>query len=196
MGWWRLIFFTSVFWCLVPQAAESYIFPPPGVTLPEYWGEKDVWWQGRTSFKGQIIVPACALAMEDTYQSIDLGTVPVRILQNSFAGPEKKFRLRLRNCELAGIESRDYTVSHVKIIFDGVQGETPDKFALIGQAEGINLQIFNNQGYPARVGKAMPPLLVNGKQDELDYTLRVVRNGQPLKAGNYYAVLRFRLDYE
>ncbi|HCA4419164.1 TPA: fimbrial protein, partial [Escherichia coli] len=46
------------------------------------------------------------------------------------------------------------------------------------------------------VGKVMPPLLLNGNEEGLDYTLRVVRNGQPLKAGNYYAALRFKVDYE
>lgn len=80
--------------------------------------------------------------------------------------------------------------------FDGLQGETPDKFSLTGQAEGINLQILDNQGYPARGGEVMPPLLLNGNEEGLDYTLRVVRNGQPLKAGDYYAALRFKVDYE
>ncbi|EFN8479511.1 fimbrial protein, partial [Escherichia coli] len=37
---------------------------------------------------------------------------------------------------------------------------------------------------------------LNGNEEGLDYTLRVVRNEQPLKAGDYYAALRFRVDYE
>lgn len=87
-----------------------------------------------------------------------------------FSGPEKKFRLRLRNCELAGTGKRVYTASRVRVTFDGLQGETPDRFSLTGQAEGINLQILDNQGYPARVGKVMPPLLLNGNEEGLDYT--------------------------
>lgn len=151
---------------------------------------------GRASFSGEIVSSACVLAMEDAYQEINLGDIPVRDLQDSFTGPEKKFRLRLRNCELAGTGKRVYTASRVRVTFDGLQGETPDKFSLTGQAEGINLQILNNKGYTARVGKVMPPLLLNGNEEGLDYTLRVVRNGQPLKAGNYYAALRFKVDYE
>ncbi|VEC45424.1 PixH protein [Escherichia coli] len=80
--------------------------------------------------------------------------------------------------------------------FDGIPGETSDKFSLTGQAEGINLQIMDNYGYPARAGKSMPPLILRGNEDGLDYTLRIVRNGYPLKAGDYYAALRFKLDYE
>ncbi|HCP1620948.1 TPA: type 1 fimbrial protein [Escherichia coli] len=193
---WRMILSVTFFLCAAAQAGSSPSFPPPGVTLPEYWGEEHVWWHGRASFKGQVIAPACTLAMEDTWQAIDIGETPVRDLQNSFSGPEKRFRLRLRNCELAGTGKRVYTASRVRVTFDGLQGETPDKFSLTGRAEGINLQILDNQGYPARVGKVMPPLLLNGNEDGLDYTLRVVRNGQLLKAGDYYAALRFKVDYE
>jgi len=105
------------------------------MTLPEYWGEELVWWHGRTSFKGQVIAPACTLAMEDTWQVIDMGETPVRDLQDSTAVPEKKFRLRLRNCELAGTGKRIYTASRVRMTFDGLRGETPDKFSLLGEAE-------------------------------------------------------------
>ncbi|HGG2483270.1 TPA: fimbrial protein [Escherichia coli] len=193
---WRMILSVTFFLSAAAQAAPSPSFPPPGMTLPEYWGEEHVWWHGRASFKGQVIAPACTLAMEDTWQAIDMGETPVRDLQDSFAGPEKKFRLRLRNCELAGTGKRVYTASRVRVTFDGLQGETPDKFSLTGQAEGISLQILDNQGYSARAGKVMPPLLLNGNEEGLDYTLRVVRNGQPLKAGDYYAALRFKVDYE
>ncbi|KNA39710.1 fimbrial protein [Escherichia coli] len=187
----RIILSVTFLWSAATQAAPSPSFP-----LPEYWGEEHIWWHGRANFKGQIIAPACTLVMEDAWQEIDMGTTPLRDLQNSTEGPEKKFRLRLRNCELAGTGKRVYTASRVRVTFDGLQGETPDKFSLTGQAEGISLQILDNQGYPARVGKVMPPLLLNGNEEGLDYTLRVVRNGQPLKAGDYYAALRFKVDYE
>ena len=193
---WRMIISVPFFWCAMAQALPSGSFPPPGMTLPEYWGEELVWWHGRTSFKGQVIAPACTLAMEDTWQVIDMGETPVRDLQDSTAVPEKKFRLRLRNCELAGTGKRIYTASRVRMTFDGLRGETPDKFSLLGEAEGISLQILDNQGYPARVGKVMPPLLLNGNEDELKYMLRIVRNGYPLKAGNYYTILRFIVNYE
>lgn len=193
---WRIILSIILLWSGVLHSALLPSFPPSGMSLPEYWGEEHVWWHGRASFKGEVIAPACTLAMEDTYQAIDMGITPVRDLQDSFSGPEKRFRLRLRNCELAGTGKRVYTASRVRVTFDGLQGETPDKFSLTGQAEGINLQILDNQGYTARVGKVMPPLLLNGNEEGLDYTLRVVRNGQPLKAGDYYAALRFKVDYE
>ncbi|ELY3087352.1 type 1 fimbrial protein [Klebsiella aerogenes] len=192
----RIILLIMGVWCTPFLATASPSFPPPGMTLPEYWGEEHVWWHGRTSFKGQVIAPACTLAMEDRYQSIDMGETPVRELQNTSVGPEKIFRLHLRNCELSGTGKQVYTASRVRVTFDGVRGAAPDKFLLNGQAQGINLQILDRQGYPARVGEVMPPLLLHGDEDSLNYVLRIVRNGQPLKAGDYYAALRFKVDYE
>ncbi|KAE9666515.1 fimbrial protein [Escherichia coli] len=192
----RIILFVTLLGSAASQAVPLSGFSPGGMTLPEYWGDKYVWWDGRASFKGQVIIPACTLAMEDLYQAINMGETPIRDIQNSFVGSEKKFHLRLRNCELAGTGKRVYTASRVRVTFDGKQGETPDRFAMTGLAKGINLQILDNQGYLARSGKAMPPLLLNGNEEGFNYTLRIVRNGQPLKVGNYYATLRFKLDYE
>lgn len=191
----RLLYVAAIYALPVLQTEASPSFPPSGMSLPDYWGEPLVWWDGRASFKGQIIMPACTLAMEDIYQSVDMGNIPVRNLQGSFAGPVKKFRLRLRNCELAGTSKHVYTASRIRVTFDGLQGETPDRFSVTGEARGVDLQILDNRGYPARAGFPMPPLLLTGNEESLNYTLQVVRNGQPVRAGDYYAVLRFKVDY-
>lgn len=65
----------------------------------------------------------------------------MRDLQNGFSGPERKFSLRLRNCEFNSQGGNLFSDSRIRVTFDGVRGETPDKFNLSGQAKGINLQI-------------------------------------------------------
>ncbi|EFC0901087.1 TPA: P fimbrial minor subunit PapH, partial [Escherichia coli] len=89
-----------------------------------------------------------------------------------------------------------FSDSRIRVTFDGVRGETPDKFNLSGQAKGINLQIADVRGNIARAGKVMPAIPLTGNEEALDYTLRIVRNGKKLEAGNYFAVLGFRVDYE
>ncbi len=103
---WRMIISVPFFWCAMAQALPSGSFPPPGMTLPEYWGEEHVWWDGRASFKGQVIAPACTLAMEDAWQEIDMGTTPLRDLQNSPAGPEKNSGYGYATVSLQVQESR------------------------------------------------------------------------------------------
>lgn len=180
-----------LFFSAFTQASSDASFPGPGVSLPDYWGESLVWWHGRANFSGQVIAPACSLSMEDRYQSIDMGTTPVRDLQNTLLGSEKKIELRLRDCELSSESTKT-----VRLTFEGVRGNTPNEFSLSGQARGVNLQIRDTQGYSAYSGIPLPPQLLTGSEQWLIYSLRLVRNGEPLKAGNYYAALRFKVDYE
>ncbi len=46
---WRMIISVPFFWCAMAQALPSGSFPPPGMTLPEYWGETTrlVGWAGQ-----------------------------------------------------------------------------------------------------------------------------------------------------
>lgn len=191
---WKIILVLVASTGLVRAASPS--FPPTGLSLPEYWGVKNVWWDGRATFSGQVIAPACTLVMEDAWQSVDMGATPVRDLQTASIGPQKHFQLHLRDCELTGTGQQVFTGSRVRVTFDGVRGTEADHFSLTGQATGVELQILDSEGYPARAGEVLPPQPLYGSSQGLDYTLQVIRNGQPLNAGDYYAALRFRVDYE
>ncbi len=163
-------------------------------SLTEFWGEDLVWWHGRASFSGEVIIPACTLSMEDAWQVVDMGETPVRELHKN-EGAEKKFLLRLRNCELIDTGKRVFTGSRVRVTFEG-HHEDVDKFLVTGQASGISLQIIDKAGYPAYASKAMPPIQLTGNEQGLDYRVKLVKNGSPLSAGYYYAALRFKVDYE
>lgn len=190
--------FGLLFFSAFLQASPSISFSGSDVSFSDSLGGALVWWHGRANFSGQVIAPACSLAMEDRYQSIDMGSTPVRDLQNTLLGAEKKIELLLRDCELSGESStaKTFTGTRVRLTFEGVRGNTPDEFSLSGQASGVNLQIRDVQGYSAYSGKPMPPQLLTGNEQGLIYSLRLVRNGEPLKAGDYHVALRFKIDYE
>ncbi|TDN49460.1 type 1 fimbria pilin [Buttiauxella sp. JUb87] len=172
-----------------PFSAESRFF-----TETED-GEK-VWMHGQTRFSGQVLAAACSLAMEDAWQSIDMGMLPVRNIQVNTSGPEVIFFLRLENCGLLKTNKGTFTGSPVFVTFDGVRGQQPDRFGLTGQAQGVELRIQDNQGYTAYVGEVMPPQSLTGNGQQLHYTLQLVRNGKTLQAGDYYAVVRMKMEYE
>lgn len=188
---WRNNIIILLFFSALSQASSDISF----ISFPDYSGESLAWWDGRANFSGQVIAPACSLAMEDRYQSIDMGNTPIRDLQNTDFGPDKKIELRLRYCELSSESNRELSGSRVRLSFEGVQGNTPDEFSLSGQARGVNLQIRDIHGYSAYSGKPMPPQLIGNDQGFV-YSLRLVRNSEVLKAGNYHAILRFKVDYE
>ncbi|AYN30253.1 type 1 fimbrial protein [Buttiauxella sp. 3AFRM03] len=167
---------------------------------PEYQGPEGVWWHGSANFGGQIIAPACTLGMEDVWQVIEMGTTRMKDMQASIPGPEKIFYLGLENCELTSEDDvkPDAVLpdSQVRVTFDGLRGHSPDRFGVLGQARGVELQILDSQGNRAFAGKAMPPQLLKGSEQRLQYALRLIRNGEPLRGGDYYAVVRLKVDYE
>ncbi|KIG72746.1 nuclease PIN [Escherichia coli] len=55
-------------------------FVPLEMTVPKFRGEEHVRWDGRARFKGQVMAPACTLAMEAAWREIDMGTTPLRDL--------------------------------------------------------------------------------------------------------------------
>ena len=176
--------------------AKSPKFLSEDISFNDYSVDAPVWWQGRAAFTGQVSAPACSLALDDAWQSVDMGDAPMRELQQGGRGHQKSFSLRLKDCELAGTNQHGFVGTRLRVTFDGLRGETMEQFALMGRATGVELQILDRTGYIARAGHALPPLYVFGNEQELYYTLRLVRNNFELNAGEYYAVLRFKIHYE
>lgn len=176
--------------------ASPLNFPVVGIPLTNYPGEAHVRWGGQATFTGKVIAPSCSITMEDSWQSVDMGEHPISHLVQGIYGPQKGFRLQLRDCELARTRQGVFAVTHLRITFEGLRGETPERFSVTGRAKGADLQILDSTGFVARAGEVMPALQIYGNEQALYYTLRLVRNSLPLSAGENYAVLRFKVDYE
>ncbi len=117
-------------------------------------GEKNTY--GGTAvaaFHGEVVRPACTLAMEDAWQIIDMGETPVRDLQNGFSGPERKFSLRLRNCEFNSQGGNLFSDSRIRVTFDGVRGKRRISLIYPVRQKGINLQIADARGILPGQGK-------------------------------------------
>ncbi|EJJ1300013.1 hypothetical protein NIO33_004071 [Salmonella enterica] len=134
--------------------------------------------------------------MEDVYQEINLGDLPVRYFKNDFTGAVQKFSLRLRNYDLKLPNGSEYKASNMRVTFEGNQDDSLDNFLLEGRGQGFNLQILDSRGYLAHAGDNMPAFLLNDTEQIFEYRLRLVRNGQSLKAGDYYTLLRFKMYCE
>lgn len=166
------------------------------VSLPEYWGGSDVRLEGRASFTGRVYVASCSIEMNDQYQMLYMGVEQLKNFHYSDVGLEKKLKIELKKCDYpSGRHGVFFSNTRVQVTFDGIPGDSPDQFYLNGQAKGIALQIVNSDGHPAIVGKPLPVEFVNGKREELIYIVRLIRNGEALKPGNYQALIGFKLNY-
>lgn len=193
---WRTAVIGRLVWAVIIPVLATTSFSGLGSSSPDSWHAGDAFLSGQASFSGQVISATCSLAMEDRFQSIDMGTTPIRDLQGTSQGTEKDFYLRLVNCDLGSRGGKFFTGYNIRLTFDGLRGKEPEGFYLSGKERGVSLQIRDSQGNFAVPGKVMPPQVLKGNDPGLKYHLRLVRNGEPLQSGDYYAVLRFKIDYE
>jgi type 1 fimbria pilin len=146
---------------------------------------------GRVNMQGAIIDTACAIAVDNREQTIDMETIPLSDIVRDNQGRSKPFSINLVNCitERHGKESW----KQFQVTFDGAADG--DLFGVGGDASGVALQIVDINGNVATPGKSMPLMHIVPGERQLNYTLRLVANSQVLKAGNYFSSIRFKLDY-
>jgi len=147
---------------------------------------------GRVSMQGSIIETPCAIAMADRNQTIQLDVATVGEIIHNGRGPQRMFSLNLVNCDLIADTPSGRVESHFRTTFDG---PSDGELFTISGAAGIGVQIADAAGNVAIPGKALPGGNVVPGNQRLDYSLRLVSNHQRLVAGDYHAVIRFKVDY-
>ncbi|HEC7758692.1 TPA: type 1 fimbrial protein [Salmonella enterica subsp. enterica serovar Muenchen] len=150
---------------------------------------------GRATLTGTVISSACTIALEDAWQTVDMGVLPVRKLKKSGEGQRRKITLHLQSCSLVQ-QSAEEMQPEVRVVFDGPFREDPSLFSVGGSAQGVALKIQDRYGRQARAGESLVSVPVYGRGQELNYWLQVVTDGTPLSVGDFYAAIRISLNYE
>ncbi|MEW6999924.1 hypothetical protein M5585_01005 [Serratia ureilytica] len=57
------------------------------------------------------------------------------------------------------------------------------------------LRITDANGNIARPGRPLPPMEIIPGNYQLNFTLMLIENNRPLKAGSYFSSVRFKMDY-
>ncbi|MBL5841188.1 type 1 fimbrial protein [Enterobacter asburiae] len=150
--------------------------------------------RGRVSMKGSIIDTACAIDLGSQYQDIGMGPVPVGQIVRDGRGPDVPFSIYLVNCSLKRWGPDRPEWSTLQVTFDGTA--TGDGlFRVAGGAAGVGLQIADAGGVTAQPGVAMPARALQVGGMRLDYVLRLMRDRDALRQGEYHTTLRFKLEY-
>lgn len=148
---------------------------------------------GRVNMQGAIIDTACAIAAGSRDQTIDMDVVPVSDIMRDGQGKTRPFDIELINCTLQRADKKLPDWKQFQVTFDGdVEG---DLFGVHGDAQGVGLRIADKQGNIARPGNPLPLEDISPGPMLLNYSMTLVSNKQPLKAGNYFSAVRFKLDY-
>ncbi|UJD79462.1 type 1 fimbrial protein [Serratia rubidaea] len=149
---------------------------------------------GRVRMQGSIIDTPCAIDVDSRDQSVDMSVLPFGQIMHDGRGPSRPFSIRLVNCVLAHDNPNRPDWSTFRVTFDGPSSDG-SLFALSGQGRGIGVLIADDAGNTALPGKQMPPGNLHADNMMLNYTIRLVADRKPLRAGEYRATIRFKLDY-
>lgn len=146
---------------------------------------------GRVNMQGAIIDTACAIDVNSREQTIDMEVLPLADIIRDGQGRSKPFSIDLVNCITARPGKDSW--KQFQVTFDGEPNG--DLFGVRGDASGVALQITDINGNVATPGKAMSSINLAQGDRQLNYTLRLVANSQALKSGDYFSLIRFKLDY-
>lgn len=103
------------------------------------------------------------------------------------------FSIELVNCVLERADKHLPDWKQFRITFDGhVDGEM---FGVSGNASGVALKITDANGNIATPGKYLPSVNILPGNYRLNYAMTLISNQRPLKAGDYFSSVRFKMDY-
>ncbi|MEN4170713.1 fimbrial protein [Serratia marcescens] len=149
--------------------------------------------EGRVNMQGAIIDTACAIATESREQTVEMDIIPISDISRDGQGRSVPFSIELVNCVLERADKNLPDWKQFRITFDGhVDGEM---FGINGNASGIALKITDTAGNTARPGEPLPPTDILPGNYRLNYVMTLISNRRPLKAGDYFSSVRFKMDY-
>lgn len=148
---------------------------------------------GRVNMQGAIIDTACAIAAGSREQTIDMAVMPTGNMMRDGLGNTHAFTIELINCTLERPKPNLPDWRQFQVVFDGdAEG---DLFGVHGEAKGIALQISDGLGNIAAPGRPLPLGDITPGSMSINYSIKLVANNQPMRVGNYFSAVRFKLDY-
>ncbi|HCM1959221.1 TPA: type 1 fimbrial protein [Salmonella enterica subsp. houtenae serovar 43:z4,z23:-] len=153
---------------------------------------------GQATLYGEVLAAACSIALNDRYQSVVMGEIPLRDLQSGRGKVTRDMVIRLDNCRTSGqgamVQEIDPTI---RVRFDGLRGSQPGLFRTLGEARGVALQLRDERREIVYPGEYLPAVYQKAyNQQVLKYRIDLVPDGEQLAGGDYSAALRFSINYE
>ncbi|MCP1107083.1 type 1 fimbrial protein [Serratia nevei] len=149
--------------------------------------------EGRVNMQGAIIDTACAIATESREQIIDIDITSMGEITRQGKGRDRSFAIKLINCILERPSKELPDWKQFQVTFDGEADG--DLFGVHGEAGGVAIMIYDEQGNVALPGEPLPASAIIPGDMTLKYSMTLVSNNQPFKAGSFSSAVRFKLDY-
>lgn len=112
---------------------------------------------GTVTIKGSIIDAPCSITPETQDQTVELGQISNKQLENQGKSLPQAFNIKLENCDLAKDKNT------VEITFSGMPSAgNPELIGMTGSAEGASIGLTNGSGELVKLGQKTPVTITNG----------------------------------
>lgn len=146
---------------------------------------------GKVNMQGSILETACAISMDSYDQSIDMGVIPMSLINQYGNSPVKYFSIKLIGCHLETLSGNHW--NYFTLTFDGPAKN--NLFELSGHAKGISLSLEDEKGNLIYPSTPLKEYSIIPGESNLKYGVKLTRNGLSLKSGGYRTTIKFKVDY-
>ena len=149
---------------------------------------------GIVYLRGEVFSTPCSIDLKTRDQTIELDNLTESGIKKNGTGQRHYFTIHLIKCLLKPASGN--TVSdgeYYTLAFDQV--ENKDTFAIYGNVTGLALNLWAADGMRAEPGKPLAASDMDKDKMDLNYSVQIIRDGSPLRTGDYQSLLRFRMDY-
>ncbi|KFX00497.1 fimbria A protein [Pectobacterium betavasculorum] len=149
---------------------------------------------GTVTFKGTIIDSPCSITPESTDQTVNMGQISNKALENGGKSTPRTFYIKLENCDVTALQDKTVTTT-----FSGTASQAqPDNLTLVGTAQGAAIALTNGDGTGIKLGSpSLPSSVVNGN-NTLTFAAFLQGNAGAASVvpGEFTSVANFTLAYQ
>lgn len=163
---------------------------------------------GQLTFHGYIIDAPCSIGADSESQTVELGQISARQLEDQGVSSPKVFSIDLENCRMNTTSDKEgnpvTTAPMVKVTFGGSAALNSDgtadneKFGIMGTAAGAGVVITDASSAIIPVGGTSEAReLIEGKNTlAFSAYLQGLDDNKSIKAGEFTSIADFMLAYE
>lgn len=147
---------------------------------------------GTVTFTGSIIDAPCSITPDTVDQTVKLGEVTKKALENSGTSVPQNFSIKLTQCDTA-------TLKNVSSTFTGAPAVgNPDNLGITGTASGASIVLTDGSGKQIKLGQASAAQRIQDGNNDLVFSAYLKGDGASaaLIPGDFTSVANFTLAYQ
>lgn len=153
---------------------------------------------GSVHFTGSVVDAACAVTQDSVDQSVQMGQVRLAAFgetpaAGSVAGQKVPFSIKLADCDTS-------VSTQASVTFNGNsaadQAGVLDNAAGAGGAQGVGIQIYDNDGTALPLGTASKAATLIDGTNTLNFSADYIATSSTVTAGDVDATATFNVTYQ